>query len=109
MENCPSLKTPLVRDVLRNLRVPTIFSAPASFLAIPVEAVFGAIKSVDYSTKCFPPLEPGAVRRPTRTTIKWESLLKVSRYLLNLSPMKVARLFESRLANLSSFILLDKV
>ena len=109
MDNCPSHKTPLLRDVLRKLGVPTIFSAPASFLAIPAEAVFGALKSVDYSTRCFPPLEPGAVQMPTRASVKWDSILRVSRYLLDLSPVTVARLFESRLARLAQFILLDQV
>ena len=75
----------------------------------PAEAVFGALKSVDYSTRCFPPLEPGAVQMPTRASVKWDSLLRVSRYLLDLSPAKVARLFESRLARLAQFIRLEQV
>ena len=50
LDNCASHKTMIVRTVIANLRIPTIFSVPASFIAAPVERVFTAIKMKDYQT-----------------------------------------------------------
>lgn len=49
MDNCPHHKTPLVRRLLQDLRIPTLFPASASFLAAPVELAFGALKAQDFS------------------------------------------------------------
>lgn len=54
LDNCPSHKTSNVTKLLNTLKVPTLFSAPASFLVAPVERFFGALKSVDYEQMSVP-------------------------------------------------------
>ena len=49
LDNCPSHKTSLTMNTLERLNMPVLFSAPASFKAIPVEGMFGAIKGIDFS------------------------------------------------------------
>ena len=49
MENCPSHKSEITIKTLRALKIPKIFTAPASFKAVPVEALFAALKMVDFS------------------------------------------------------------
>ena len=49
LDNCPSHKTALTMKTLEQLDVPVIFSGPASFKAIPVEGMFGAIKAIDFA------------------------------------------------------------
>jgi hypothetical protein len=51
MDNYSSHKIPLTIKIIKELAMPVIFSAPASFLAIPIEGVFGALKAVDFDTK----------------------------------------------------------
>ena len=49
LDNCPSHKTQMMMKKLDQLDAPIIFSAPASFKAIPIEGIFGAIKATDFS------------------------------------------------------------
>ena len=49
MDNCPSHKSEITLKILRALKIPTIFTASASFKAVPVEALFAALKMVDFS------------------------------------------------------------
>lgn len=44
LDNCSSHKTQLVRDVLQRAGFPTLFTAPASYLACPVEEIFSLMK-----------------------------------------------------------------
>lgn len=44
LDNCSCHKTPMVRQVLRNIGFKVLYTAPASYLAMPVELVFGRIK-----------------------------------------------------------------
>lgn len=48
LDNCPSHKTPIVRKIIAGLRVPVLFSAPASYKSIPVELFFAALKGQDF-------------------------------------------------------------
>ena len=45
MDNCSAHRTDLSKKVLHHLRVPVAFTAPASMTAMPVEKVFGLIKT----------------------------------------------------------------
>ncbi len=47
LDNCTSHKTQMMRKVYANGGFKVIFSAPASYLAIPVERIFGLIKKQD--------------------------------------------------------------
>ncbi len=48
MDNCPSHKTQDTLYLLSVLKIPTIFTAPASYLAVPIEGLFAAIKQKDF-------------------------------------------------------------
>ena len=48
LDNSSTHKTNLVKSTLNLLNVPTMFTAPASYLAAPVECLFGAMKRVDF-------------------------------------------------------------
>ena len=49
MDNAPSHSGKLTNQVLHNLNVPHMFTAPASYSALPVEGMFGKIKMLDLS------------------------------------------------------------
>ncbi len=49
MDNCPSHKTPMVRQIIRKLQIPVLFSAPASFKTAIIELIFGALKGKDFT------------------------------------------------------------
>ena len=51
LDNCPSHKTQDTLKLLESLRIPTVFSAPASYIAIPVGQLFGQLKSLDLKSK----------------------------------------------------------
>ena len=86
IDNCPSHKTSMTLKTLAKLDVPVLFSAPASFKAIPVEGVFGAIKAVDFSK--IPDSDPAPVstERVKKMTLKQKLMMKVSNYLFTLTP-----------------------
>ena len=85
LDNCASHKTRDSLAVLEALEIPVIFSAPASFLAIPIEGVFAALKAVDFSKVKDP--EPSILkkRRISKLTKKQILMSKVSQYLFSLS------------------------
>jgi hypothetical protein len=57
LDNCASHKTNLVLSVLDAGGFSVIFSAPASYLAMPVEGIFALIKEREYETFTTPILE----------------------------------------------------
>lgn len=48
LDNSATHKTKTVIEVIRLLGVPTMYSAPASYLAIPIDRWSGALKAKDY-------------------------------------------------------------
>ena len=44
MDNCQKHTSKHTKRVIRKLKLPTLFSAPASFICLPVEGFFAAIK-----------------------------------------------------------------
>lgn len=58
LDNMSSHKTEETVNLLNYYRVPVRYSAPASFLAIPVEGVFRAIKSCDFRKMVLPEPSP---------------------------------------------------
>jgi len=51
LDNCPSHKTKATLEVLDRLQIPTVFSAPASYIVIPVEQLFASIKALDLNMR----------------------------------------------------------
>ncbi len=84
LDNFSSHKTQLVRDCISSLKIPTLFSAPASFLAIPVEGVFCNIKALDFSDLPDPEPQVFGGKLIKKYTHKQKMILKVSTHLLNL-------------------------
>ena len=50
MDNCRSHVSKVTAAVLRHLEVPVLYTAPASYEAVPAEAIFGAIKTKKLDT-----------------------------------------------------------
>lgn len=50
-DNCPSFSTLEVQRILAHNNVPCLFTAPASFKALPVEGVFQVLKSTILESK----------------------------------------------------------
>lgn len=48
MDNCSSHKTKWTRSVILGLGFKLMFSAPASFLCLPIEYVFGTLKKTNF-------------------------------------------------------------
>ena len=46
LDNCPAHTSQVSTQVLAHLRVPVFFSAPASYLAILIEGIFGQLKAL---------------------------------------------------------------
>ena len=71
MDNCAAHKTSLVRQVLATAGFQVIFSAPASYLALPVErVVFSLIKKEDMDITATPNLPEVKERKIKRLTNK---------------------------------------
>ena len=104
LDNCPSHKTAAVKEVLHKLQVPTIYSAPASFLAIPVEGLFGAIKGKNFLNEADPDAETLRALGVKKLTNKQRLILKISNYLYNIDRVTIRRILARRLRKLEHFL-----
>jgi hypothetical protein len=78
-----------VRNVLRAAGFSVIFSAPASYLALPVERVFSLIKKEDLEDNRTPNLPIVKDKGIKKLTNKQRTMLKVSEYINNLSELTI--------------------
>ena len=81
LDNCASHKTLFTRQAIERLEIPTIFSAPASFLVAPVEGVFGAIKAINFNSVSEPEIEEFKDKGIKKLTNKQSIMSKISNYL----------------------------
>jgi transposase len=49
LDNCPSHTSRNVKKVIKHLSIPALFTAPASFVCLPVEGFFAAIKGKEHN------------------------------------------------------------
>jgi hypothetical protein len=68
----------MVRKVLAAIGFSVIFSAPASYLALPVERIFSLIKKDDLSDTATPNIPEVRERNINKLTNKQRIMLKVS-------------------------------
>ena len=54
LDNCANNKTSKVLSLINSIEIPTLYSAPASYSAVPIERFFGAIKSKNYEEEEVP-------------------------------------------------------
>lgn len=109
LDNCASHKTKLVRQILWKLRFPVLYTAPASYLCLPVELLFAAIKSHDYSEIETPILPIVQIKKITKLSNKQRAMLKISNYLRSIPCTSIKRIFYKQLINLTHFLTLSKV
>lgn len=93
MDNCPSQKTKLVRDVLASGGFRVMFSAPASYLALPVESIFGLIKKCDLDEVRTSTLPSVRDRRISKLTNKERAMIKISKLIRELAPEMIMKCF----------------
>jgi hypothetical protein len=48
LDNCSTHKTDTVTRLISRLSIPTMYSAPASYLVAPIERLFGALKCCNF-------------------------------------------------------------
>lgn len=78
LDNCACHKTQLVRDVLKKAGFPTLFTAPASYLACSVEQIFSLIKKIKLDHGSTPIVPDAQSRNITRLTNKQRVQLKIA-------------------------------
>ena len=109
LDNCSSHKTRLVRAVFEKLRVPTMYSAPASYAALPIELLFGAIKTAKLpalSTADDAKLKGKGIKRLTN---KQAMMVSVADYLRSLSKTSIRHIFNEQFSKLLAFLRMEKV
>jgi len=90
IDNCSTHKTAIVTALIENLKVPTMFTAPASYLAASIENFFGALKGVDFKKRLDPEpkdLQIPGIRNLTHSQI---IILKISKYIFDFDKNKDA-------------------
>ena len=51
LDNSSTHKTDLVLQLINTLSIPAMFSAPASYLVVPIERLFASLKSINFDNK----------------------------------------------------------
>ena len=109
LDNMASHKTKNSIKVLENIRAPYLFSAPASYKAMPIESVFKYLKLTDFRQT---PMHDALIvkdRTQEQLTHKERHLSRVSHFLLSMSDNKIKKIFYERLAQLRGFLALERV
>lgn len=86
-----------------------MYSAPALYLALPIEVLFGAVKAVQLpslSSEDSAKLKDMGIRRLTN---KQAMMVSVADYLRTLSQSSIAHIFQEQFAKLLTFLDLEKV
>lgn len=78
LDNCASHKTKKTIETLARLQFPVIFTAPASFLAVPIEGIFGPIKLVDFTKIPNPELSVIPSKKIKKFTHKQNTMIKIA-------------------------------
>jgi hypothetical protein len=95
--NISSLKTLETLKLLQFNKVPVRFSAPAYFLAIPIEGVFRAIKSCEFRRQTISK-QSLLLKMPHKSPTKRQVLLyQVAHFILKLYTNKINIIFHDRL------------
>lgn len=93
LDNCSTHKTATVTALIERLKIPTMFTAPASYLAAPVENFFGALKGVDFMK--WPDPNPEDLHAPNiqKFTHSHNIMLKISNYIFYFTKEKMLSLY----------------
>ena len=100
LDNCASHKTPATLRLLQSLGFPVIFSAPASFLAVPIEGLFAALKATDFNKIADPDPAMLKVKKISKLTKKQNLIIKVAEYLFNITHEMISSIYRERFAKL---------
>jgi hypothetical protein len=104
MENCPSHKTPNAIKLINSLKIPTLFSAPASYLVAPIERLFGALKSFEFDRKELPSILKMLMPSAEKFTHTQMILSKISEYLLRMQERNIIGHFKKSFSNLGRLL-----
>ena len=86
------------------LKVPHLFTAPASFLALPVESMFKFIKLTDFRERTLSDRLKVTGRSETHLTHKEHLLAQISDFLSSMSPTSITKIYHERLRHLRVFL-----
>ena len=100
LDNCPAHVGKLTQRVLLNLSVPHMYTAPASYPALAVEAMFARIKMLDLSPIDMPLKEGTLLDKHDALTNKQAIMIKVGDFLVTRSNAYVKQLFAKQIINL---------
>ena len=101
MDNMASHKTKRTLSIIQQMMAPVLFTAPASFIAVPIEGIFEIIKSFEFCERSL--REPTLVREipADKFTKKQYLLAQLSEHLLNLEKETFMNVFSKRFKQLS--------
>ena len=81
LDNCPAHTSVAAYSVMAYLQIPILFSAPASYSAIPVEGVFGALKAIDLDQLPEPNTARISTTNSRKPTTKQHIMFHATQYL----------------------------
>jgi hypothetical protein len=104
-----SHKTQQTLNLFQRLGMPYLFSAPASYKAVPVESVFMYLKLTDFRHRQLS--QTLTIKDITHDKLSKKQLLisQVADFILNISDTKMKDIFYSRLKHLRYFLALRRV
>jgi hypothetical protein len=104
-----SHKTAQTLALFENLRMPYMFSAPASYKCIPVESVFMHLKLTDFRSRALANRVKVKDVALDKLSKKQTLLTQMADYLLRISDERMKGIFYDRLRHLGSFLALERV
>ena len=104
IDNCPAHSSAITAKMLSHMGVPIMFSAPASYAALPVEGVFKIVKARDLDAMPDPSVEELREGHVERVTFMHRVMYKLAINLMAMPDSRIVRQFCSQLPALQLYI-----
>ena len=104
LDNSSTHKTDTMMKLFSSLSIPTLFSAPASYLVAPVERLFGSLKNCNFEMRETPTMLAESMPAARKFTHQQIILAKISQFMFAYSHHKILSHYREAFKNLAKLL-----
>jgi DDE superfamily endonuclease len=104
LDNSSTHKTDTMMRLFCSLSIPTLFSAPASYLVAPIERLFGSLKNCNFEMRETPSILAESMPTARKFTHQQIIFAKVAQFMFSYSHHKILSHYSEAFKNLASFL-----
>ncbi len=104
LDNSSTHKTDTMMKLLSSLSIPTLFSAPASYLVAPIERLFGSLKNCNFETRDTPSILAEALPAARKFTHQQIIFAKIAQFMFSYSHDNILSHYTEAFKNLTLYL-----